>query len=154
MKNLFQKEAQSEIDNRIDKITADSAALWGKMNVGEMICHVSDQLRMALGDIETTDASNWLQRNLLITFIMWGLKAPKGKVQTSVELEQHGGKGTKPETLAADKDKLKILIQRFIERNETGGTYSRHSVFGQLNNKRWSKLAYSHLDHHLEQFGA
>ena len=34
---------------RIDNLNINQKAIWGKMNVSQMICHCADGIRMALG---------------------------------------------------------------------------------------------------------
>ena len=36
VKNLFDATVKHDIINRINKLTPDSKALWGKMNVGQI----------------------------------------------------------------------------------------------------------------------
>ena len=36
-----------------DRLDAEQGAHWGEMRAHEMVCHVGDQLRVALGDIES-----------------------------------------------------------------------------------------------------
>jgi hypothetical protein len=44
MKNILNEKDQKEVVERINKISADSQRLWGKMNANEMLCHSSDQI--------------------------------------------------------------------------------------------------------------
>ena len=49
MKNILDSSTQKEIENRILSLNENSNRLWGKMGVNEMICHCSDQVKMADG---------------------------------------------------------------------------------------------------------
>ena len=50
---LFDPPARDAIHTRVDGLDAEQAPHWGKMDAHQMVCHVSDQLRVALGDIES-----------------------------------------------------------------------------------------------------
>ncbi len=52
MKSLFNKADNQEIINRINTLTATSQAQWGKMNVGQMLTHCQEPLRVAYGDFK------------------------------------------------------------------------------------------------------
>ncbi len=49
MKSLFEEAAFSEINDRIDNLSANSEKLWGKMSVGQMLRHCQEPLKVALG---------------------------------------------------------------------------------------------------------
>ena len=49
---LFSRSARATIHVRIDELSPESLRQWGKMPAPQMVCHVADQLRVALGDIE------------------------------------------------------------------------------------------------------
>lgn len=53
MNALFDKDARAPIHRRIDSLGLDRPALWGRMNAHQVVCHLADQLRIALGDIKT-----------------------------------------------------------------------------------------------------
>lgn len=67
---------------------------------------------------------------------------------TSKDLVVHG----QPD-LAAERERLTRLIDRFIAAGPTGCTKNPHSFFGRLTPNEWAILTYKHLDHHLRQFG-
>ena len=59
-KTLHDQVTRDEVLNRLRSLHHDSAAHWGKMNVGKMLCHVSDSLRMALGAPDTLEGQKAL----------------------------------------------------------------------------------------------
>ena len=120
------------------------------MTVHEMLCHSADQIRVSIGERETKYIGNTLTQTLIKKLILWGMPAPKGKVETVKELEQGVG-GTKPTSLDEDKDSLIKLIAEFDEKYPEGKTV-RHPAFGEMNKKEWGRLVYIHADYHLKQF--
>ena len=151
MGNIITKNDLDAIIQRIKSLRADSPALWGKMDVNQMVVHLSDQLRCALGDMKTQRMGNILHRTLAKWLVMAGMKAPKGKVKTVPEFDQ-ALKGTRVTSFEADRQALHTLLERFAAAPDAY-PWQEHPAFGHLNKKQWGRLAYTHLDHHLSQFG-
>ena len=152
MKNILDSSTQKEIENRILSLNENSNRLWGKMGVNEMICHCSDQVKMAVGEIPTKDVGNFFLKTFVKHIILLGMPAPKGKVETVPELKQ-GVKGTIPITIEQDKETLLSFIQTFKDKIDKS-TNVIHPAFGKLTTEQWARLCYIHLDHHLKQFSA
>ncbi len=151
MGNILKKEEMQSIIKRIEGLEEGSKRLWGKMNVNEMICHCSDQIKMAAGIIPTRFIGNFISKTLLKWLIMGGMPAPKGKVETVRELKQGKG-GTKPVDFEKDRAGLINLVADF-DKLYIDGLFVVHPAFGKMNKRQWGKLCYAHLDHHLKQFG-
>ena len=154
MKNLFDKRWQDAISARLDTLTPESRAQWGRMNVGQMVCHLTDPMRIALGELEAKDISTIMTRTLLRWAVLGGMPPPKGKVQTFPEIDQVAGGGTKPEALAADIATLKDVIERFRAHALGGKPIVPSPAFGNLSPRAWGRLQYVHMHYHLKQFGA
>jgi len=148
MKNLQLVETQKELLARIEKLTPETHALWGKMNVNQMICHITDPLRTALGLRPLENQSSFLLR----TFVKWIVfNFPFMKnAPTMKGFNQEAGDGTPPTSFAQDKTTFLQLFHQFLNHK---GEFSNHPAFGKLSNTEWNTLTYSHLDHHLRQFG-
>lgn len=152
MKSILDLSTQKEIENRITSLNENSQRSWGKMNVNEMVCHCSDQIKMAVGIIPTKYIGNIFLNTVVKHLILIGMPAPKGKVETIPELKQGIG-GTIPTSFEDDKKALLSLVKNFkviVEQNPN----QVHPAFGKMNTKQWSRLCYLHLDHHLKQFNS
>lgn len=136
---------------RIADLKRDDLPLWGVMNVGEMLCHVADQIKLATGEIKSEDRSKFITRTLIKNLILMGMKAPKGRVKTLAEINPQKS-GSKPVNFEADRDYLLRKLEEFKGMNEQD--VKPHAVFGKLSKAQWGKLIYTHLDHHLSQFGS
>lgn len=150
MKNILDSKIQTEIENRINSLNENSPSLWGMMTVNEMICHCSDQIKMAVGEKSTKYVGNILLNSVVKHLILLGMPAPKGKVETVPELKQ-GVEGTKPTSMEQDKKTLMGYVQNFkniIQKNSN----VVHPAFGRMTTEQWARLCYIHLDHHLKQF--
>jgi hypothetical protein len=56
--------------------------------------------------------------------------------------------------LAAERERIYALIDRFAKGGPQSCTTHPHVFFGRLTPNEWAALMYKHLDHHLRQFGA
>jgi Protein of unknown function (DUF1569) len=146
MPTLFDPAARAGIRARVDRLTPESPRQWGKMSIGEMVVHVSRQLRLALGELPCEPRKTPFRNPLLKRLIIYLLPWPKG-TPTAPELLQ-GVPGTWNE----DVDALRTLIDRFGARGPAG-EFPEHPAFGRLNGRMWGVLGWRHLDHHLRQFG-
>lgn len=145
MQTLFDAAAREAILARVDRLAADRKPLWGKMDAGKAVVHLTAQLRAGLGELtcepKKTPLNNWLMRRLIVYWLPW----PKGSPTAPEFLAQPSA--TWDEDLAA----LRSAIGRFGARGE-GGAWPQHPAFGPLTGRMWGVLAWRHLDHHLRQF--
>jgi hypothetical protein len=148
--NLSDPTKRAELITRINRLTPESKALWGKMSAGEMLCHCLDGSRMALGEIPPTDRSNFFTRSFVKFLIVYLLPLPKG-APAAPEINPHKG-GTKPLDFENDRRLLIDDINNFAKLTDEDFK-GRHNVFGKLTRDQWSRLGYKHLRHHLKQFG-
>ncbi len=103
---LLDSEARAEILRRIEALTPRSERKWGRMTPHQMVCHLSDACRAALGDRRVSVIGTLWER----TMIRWlaihtSVKWPQG-VRTVPEADQEIG-GTRPTEFARDVDELR-----------------------------------------------
>jgi hypothetical protein len=146
MPTLFDPAAREGILSRVDRLTPRQQRLWGKMDVGQMIVHLTAQLHTGLGELvcapKKTPFDNWFMRRLIIYWLPW----PKGTPTAPEFLAQPSG------TWDDDMAALRTAIARFAARDPES-EWPRHPAFGALSGRMWGVLAWRHLDHHLRQFG-
>lgn len=131
---------------RIDNLTINSKASFGKMNVNQMVCHCTDFFKMVNG---TKKANAYGKINPMEATEL----AKSGKtVPTPDGFGQVEGDGTQPVDLDSDKKILKEHILEFSKFSEKY-EFAKHPIFGDMDYKRWNGLSIYHLNHHLEQFG-
>jgi len=134
---------------RIERLDPNAPAQWGRMNARQMVCHLNDSFRVAMGERYATPVGSVLSR----TWIKWialrtPLQWPQG-VQTRPEIEQGRG-GTPPSEWERDRAELLDLLSVF----PNGKTFGEHPAFGKMSRRDWMVWGYRHVDHHLRQFGA
>ena len=151
MKTLFSEDERTAFARRIDLLQPDSTGQWGKMDAAHMICHVTDQLRVALGDIPTSISAPSVFRFRLIrrvvvqlgTWLPW----PKGRIETVPEMLT-----TSPSEWDDDLSALQGLLDTF-GKQDPDAEWAAHPMFGRLSGREWGALSWKHLDYHLRQFG-
>lgn len=147
MGNIFDTNDNQILIDRINKLTPEKAAIWGKMTVDQMLSHCIAPIAVGLGTIE-----------LKISFIMrilgrmmkksW-LNAPEFKKNSPtapqfIRSERYDFESTKAELI----EKVKKLGEGFqVIKIDV------HPFWGKLNETDWNNLQWKHLDHHLRQFG-
>jgi hypothetical protein len=152
MRSLANPQDKSSVILRLKTIRHDSPRQWGRMSSPQMICHLSDAFRVAIGEKPARFAPNLLNQ----TVIKWvalraPLQWPKG-FQTPPEVNQDGETCTRPMDFEQDLTQLLALIERFTA-TQKNFHFQPHPIFGRLSEQEWFRWGYLHLDHHLRQFG-
>jgi uncharacterized protein DUF1569 len=120
------------------------------MSANQMICHLSDALRSAVGEKYISPSTSPLECMILKPLALWiPVPWPHG-FRTRPEMDQQQG-GTPPLNFASDLEELRILFERF---STWKGEFAPHAMFGQMSKAERMRHAYLHFDHHLRQFEA
>ncbi|MCW3077867.1 MAG: hypothetical protein JWO32_2476 [Bacteroidetes bacterium] len=149
MKSLFNWLDAEEFINRINKLSPSTPALWGKMDVAQMLHHCQKPLEIASGSLKP-------KINKLIKFL-FGKRAKK-QLLSDVGFKKNlptfaEAKIVDQKVFDVEKAKLIKLIKEFQEKGIAGLTNDPHPFFGELTPVEWDILQTKHLDHHLSQFG-
>ena len=149
MKNLFEPQRIAEIKQRLVSLKPDSARQWGKMTAPQVLAHCATGMEWALGDQRPPQ--------MFIGRLIGGFVKSKA-LGNDEPLRKNSP--TAPSMVVADKrdlnserDRLNLLIDRWVVAGPTGCTTHPHTFFGKLTSDEWAILMYKHLDHHLRQFG-
>ncbi|MEO8636035.1 MAG: DUF1569 domain-containing protein [Gemmatimonadales bacterium] len=145
MPTIQQPADRAALVGRLRRLTPTTQPGWGRLTAPRMLCHLSDQLRVALGDLPARQRSTWFTRTVARWLIIHtGLRAPPGKVPTLPEMLT-----TEPGGWAGDLARVESLL----ERASGAASFAAHPAFGPLSQREWAVLAWKHVDHHLRQFG-
>ncbi len=152
MKTLARPRDKAEILRRLRAFGPENARRWGRMSSHQMVCHLTDGLRMALGRKPVSHTASLLGRTIVKWVALYlPLSWPAG-IRTSPEIDQALG-GTRPVDFAADVAQLEALLE--LTTSPTTSLHGRlHPTLGRMSEAAWLRWGYLHMDHHLRQFSA
>ena len=149
MNNVFTEATATELTSRLNKLTPETKALWGKMNVSQMLAHCNVTYEMAFEDKHP-------KPNAFMKFILKMLV--KNKVVGDKPFDKNGQ--TAPAFLVKDdkdfeteKNRLAQYIQKTQQLGASHLEGKESHSFGKLTSSEWNNMFYKHLDHHFSQFG-
>ena len=150
-RTLADADCSTGILRRVQALRSDSARRWGRMTAHQMVCHLIDCNRMALGEVLVTAAPTRVPP----AFVKWvslytPLPWPAG-LPTNPELDQDV-RGMRPSDFAVDVAALAATVARLRSRADSAD-WPRHPDFGVMSAGDWLRWGYRHMDHHLRQFG-
>ncbi len=149
MKNLFDRSTAAEITQRVDSMQPTSTRLWGKMSAPQALAHCSGAMEWAVGD--SRPGRMFVGRLLggLVRRKVVGDDRPLARnTPTSPAIVISDDRD-----LAAERIRLRGLVERFSAAGPRGCTSHPHTFFGRMRPDEWAILMYKHVDHHLRQFG-
>ncbi len=151
MKNLLNSSDRDALQVRLEALHLASQKNWGKMSIHEVLPHLADPLRLAVGEKTATHQRGPFYNTFFGKFAALYMPWPKG-APTAPEFLP--GKGcTEPTVFNADRMALYQAIQRFVEHGNKS-EFEPSPVFGNLSRRAWGRLMWRHIDHHLRQFSA
>ena len=151
MKSLLNPRDEAEVGERLSRLRPESPRRWGRMSAHQMVCHLCDSFRAAMGEKGASPASGLVQRTVFKwTALYFPYSWPQG-VKTRPEMDQEAG-GTRPVQFEHDLAELRGLLHRFAQ-PPRDFVRPPHPIFGEMSERQWRRWGYLHLDHHLRQFG-
>lgn len=146
MSSIYNKEDNDLILVRINKLTPQTKAVWGKMTVDQMCKHCNEAIIVAFGENEIK--VNFFLRLLgrLLKNKVFNSEFQKNSptAKEFVFAEQYDFEKAQKELInnfarfAAGPDNIKLKV---------------HPFWGPMSYEDWDKLMWKHVDHHLRQFG-
>ena len=147
MRSLWDPNAAEQMLARLDRLTPDTRARWGRFTCPDMVAHLNESMRMALGDITPASKNLPIRYFPLKQLIIYMFPFPKG-APTAPELIARSGRAVWTEELKTFRE----LMARVTARS--GDTvWPVHPAFGPMSRRDWGVLGYKHLSHHFTQFG-
>jgi len=147
--NILDKADYNRIIQRVKQLDTSNTALWGRMNLAQMLEHCSMQLKLALGEVPQThsEGPRFYRTNIGRWLILYLLPWPKGTA-TPTPMNMLENNMVSDEVEPA-KQNLMVLLERVRSQQQL----TPHPFFGAMNKQQWGRLVWKHLDHHLKQFG-
>ncbi len=150
MKTIFDKSTREALITRIDTLTENSTAQWGKMNVYQMLKHCTVWEEWIQGKNEYTykqEFIGFLFGKIALRRMLKDEKPLDKNVPTSPQFKINEKSGD----LLAEKQKWISLLTGYENYSNPGFV---HDFFGRMTEEQIGFLAYKHTDHHLRQFNA
>jgi hypothetical protein len=146
MNTIMDKRTRDKLIQRINDLDKNDTALWGKMNVYQMLKHCAAFEEMTLGHKRYKQA--FIGR-------LFGKFALKNFMK---DMPLRRNTPTVPEFRISEKTgDLDAARQSWILLLEEYGRFQPfdfiHPFFGRLTTDQIGILSYKHTDHHLRQFG-
>ncbi|WP_018343589.1 DUF1569 domain-containing protein [Cytophaga aurantiaca] len=144
MKSTLDKTTREELITRIQLLTENSSAQWGKMNVYQMLKHCIQWEEMFL------EKKQYKQSFIGRFFGKFALKdmlkdAPIKPNLPTVPSFKTTGTGD----VAAAKTEWISLLEEYTLKQHAGFV---HPFFGRITAEQAGIMDYKHIDHHLKQF--
>lgn len=149
MKSIFDAAARAELTQRIGRISDTDKAIWGKMNVYQMLLHNAYWNAWILGKGDFNYRQEFLGK-------IFGKMALRKMIKDDKPLDKNVPTSSqfKPASQTCDLEAEKA---NWISLTEAYETYENpafiHDFFGSMSREEIGILAYKHSDHHLRQFG-
>ena len=149
MKNIFKSSNSTEVIDRINNLAPSTQAVWGEMNVAQMLAHCNVTYELVYDNIHK-------KPNGFLKFIL------KLMVKSTVVNDKpytRNGRTAPAFKIAGEKDfeaektRLVDYIKKTQELGEAHFDNKESHSFGKLTKEEWNNMFYKHLDHHLNQFG-
>lgn len=147
--NIFTQAVAEQVIQRINALTPDTQAQWGKMNVAQMLAHCNVTYEMAYENIHPKPS--FFMGFILKTFVKNTVTGDKPYKPSSPTASEFIIKDSKD--FAAEKARLINYIQKTQQLGEANFEQKQSHAFGKLTANEWNTMFYKHLDHHLTQFG-
>lgn len=149
MKNVFNQADVGDFLNRINKLTPETKANWGKMNVNQMLAHCNVTYEFVYDNIHPKP--NAVKKFFIQVFAKSIVVGDKPYKQNSP---------TAPEFIIKDerifeKEKQRLIdyLNKTMQLSEAHFDGKESHAMGNLSKKEWNTMFSKHLDHHLTQFG-
>jgi hypothetical protein len=147
VRTLLSTEDRAGLLARMDSLEPEARPRWGRMDAAQMLRHVAECLRMAIGELRTAPLGKRLFHTRLAKhLILRTLPFPKG-APTAPELRVKDAA-----VFETERSRVRELLQRFADPALSPGG-SEHPLFGVLSREEWAELQHKHTSHHLQQFG-
>ena len=139
---------------RVKNIAAETVPVWGKMNLQQMVEHVTDFFNVSTEKIKFEIVT---PKEHLPKYKEFLLSEKQFRENTKAPASVLGDEPMplRNKTLEEAIIKLELAIRDFEKYFEHDPQrITAHPVFGPLNFEEWILLHFKHVTHHLRQFGA
>lgn len=153
MRTLWNDRDRNELLQRLGRVGSTTRPRWGRLTAADLLSHLGDAVRLALGEVAAPLQGRGLARLLQHTPIkqlfVYGLPFPRHAPRVPALFVTPAGEWN------ADLATIEALLARVVAHARTSRPdWPDHPFFGRLSTRAWGVLGYKHMDHHLRQLGA
>ncbi len=146
MKSVFDKATRDELIHRINSLSENSTAQWGKMNIYQMLKHCTICEEMYLGKTKYKRAFiGRIFGKIGLNNVLKDEKPLKRNAPTSPSFRIKEAKGD----ISSEKRKWMSLMDEYAHYSNNE---FEHWFFGKMTKEQVGYFVYKHTDHHLRQF--
>lgn len=148
MKSIFDKTTSHELIKRINTLSENSIAQWGKMNVYQMVqhCRLWEEMMQNKQNLKRMFIGKFFGRMALKT-VLKDDKPLKRSTPTIPSLVINETTGN----IALEKTKWIANIEQYANFYNPNFV---HVFFGKMTKEQIGQMVYKHTDHHLRQFNS
>lgn len=150
MKTIFDQGTRNELILRIQNISEDAEAQWGKMNLYQMLMHCTTWEKWMQGK------GNHAYKQVFIGKV-FGKMALKRMVKDDKPIDK-GVPTSDQFKIKETTGDIETKKNEWIELIRAYENYSNptfiHDFFGKMTKEQVGLMAYKHTDHHLRQFNS
>jgi hypothetical protein len=147
MKTIFDPAERNQLIARIQALTGLEQAVWGKMNVAQMVEHCIRWEETMAGEKKIDRVwLGYLFGKMALSSLIGDDKPLRQGTPTLKELIIKEA----PENFDQQKQKWIDLLRGY--EHASAATYI-HPFCGKMTREQTGRMAYKHTDHHLRQFG-
>lgn len=150
MNSILDAPVREELIKRVNSLSNQHKALWGKMNVFQMVKHCMQCDDMYHGKIVIKRAligrliGKMILKQNLKDSTPFSKNSPTAPVLMTITLTDAGD-------IESQKKEWVSRIEQYAHYNNPNFV---HPFFGPMTREQVGIIAYKHADHHLRQFGA
>ena len=133
MKSIFENGIANEVKARIENLSAQSQAHWGKMDVGQMLHHCQMPLNIILEKNDYGLKPNWFAK----TFFKKSMYSDKLWRKNMPTIPQF--KIRDERIIETEKQRLLDLVDE-LESQQNRNDWQDHPSFGKLTKDQWGKM--------------
>lgn len=151
IEDIFSEEGANRIIDRINKLTPETKAQWGKMSVDQMLahCNVPYQMVFVQGKYKKPTGIKKVLVKLFAKNAVVGPKPYPKNGRTAPDFII-----TESKNFEVEKNKLISYIMKVKKLGKQHFDNKESHSFGRLSIQEWNTLFSKHIDHHLTQFNA
>ncbi len=141
----------SDLPAYLKQLDSSTPGKWGKMNVQQMIEHMTDSVREATGRIPRTIVTPEEKLPAIKSFLMSDKEFRPETKNPLMPAEPIPVRNSDKDSAIRE---LESELKYFVEFYKTNpDAIITNAIFGHLNFEEWIQLLHKHAVHHLKQFG-